>query len=219
MEENSQEESQVLKLTNKEIYTKIWFSPRLVFKYINDNVIDEYVIPLMILAGITSGFDRASNSNMGDNLSLPGVIASCIILGGLLGWISYYIYAALLSWTGKWLNGQGDTNSILRMLSYAMIPSIAALVLLIPQILILGNEIFQSEIDIFSKGIATVLIFYITVTLEIFLGCWSIILTVVGISEVQKLSIGKSILNLILPAIIIIIPIVCIAFLLGDFFG
>jgi hypothetical protein len=35
------------------------------------------------------------------------------------GWISYYIYAALISWSGKWMNGKGNTQLILRILSYA----------------------------------------------------------------------------------------------------
>ena len=110
------EKNSNLKLTDREIFTKIWISPRLVFKFLNDNRYDKYVHILLILAGITRTLDRASTNNMGDDMSLFGVLAISIILGGLLGWISYYIYAALMSWTGKWLKGQGDTNSLLRMI-------------------------------------------------------------------------------------------------------
>ena len=208
---NLQETKSELKYSDKEIFTKIWTSPRLVFKYLNDNNYDKFVTILLILAGITRTFDRASTKNLGDDMSLIAILALCIILGGLLGWITYYIYAAMLSWTGKWLNGQGNTNSLLRMTAHAMIPSIVALVLLIPQIAFFGNGIFQSDIDIYDNGLVSIIIFYVTLLLEITLGIWTLVIFVIGISEVQKISIGKSILNMILPGLIILGPIVLIA--------
>jgi len=211
LDENLQESNSELKLSDKEIFTKIWTSTRLVFKYLNDNNYDKFVTILLILAGITRTFDRASSQNMGDDMPLIAVMALCIFLGGLLGWIPYYIYAAMMSWTGKWLNGQGNTNSLLRMTAHAMIPSIVTLVLLIPQIAFFGNGIFQSNIDIYGSGLASIIIFYTTLLLEISLGIWTLVIFVIGISEVQKISIGKSILNMILPGLIILGPIVLIA--------
>jgi len=210
--------SEEIKLSDNEIFTKIWFKPRMVFKYINDNQYDKYVYVLLILAGIMKSFDRAADKNMGDNLSLIFVISICILLGGLLGWISYYIYTALISWTGKWLDGKGDTKSLLRMTSYAMIPAILALVFIILQVGLFGIELFQSGFDVSSYGLVSIVIYFITLIFEIILGLWSLVIFVIGLSEIQKLSIGKSILNMLLPVFIIIIPIAVIAFVLGDLF-
>ena len=210
--------SEEIKLSDNEIFTKIWFKPRMVFKYINDNQYDKYVYVLLILAGIMKSFDRAADKNMGDNLSLIFVISICILLGGLLGWISYYIYTALLSWTGKWLDGKGDTKSLLRMTSYAMIPAIFALVFIVLQVGLFGIELFQSGFDVSSYGFVSIVIYFITLIFEIILGLWSLVIFVIGLSEIQKLSIGKSILNMLLPVFIIIIPIALIAFVLGDLF-
>ena len=210
--------SEEIKLSDNEIFTKIWFKPRMVFKYINDSQYDKYVYVLLILAGIMKSFDRAVDKNMGDNLSLIFVISICILLGGLLGWISYYIYTALISWTGKWLDGKGDTKSLLRMTSYAMIPAILALVFIILQVGLFGIELFQSGFDVSSYGLVSIVIYFITLIFEIILGLWSLVIFVIGLSEIQKLSIGKSILNMLLPVFIIIIPIALIAFVLGDLF-
>ncbi|MCM4162404.1 MULTISPECIES: Yip1 family protein [unclassified Arenibacter] len=206
--ENQQE------LSDKEIFMEIWTSPRKVFKFINDNHYDKYVNGLLFFAGISSAFDRASLKNSGDNLSLIAILALCIIVGGLLGWISYYIYAALLSWTGKWINGEGDTKSILRIISYAMTPAIIALIFLIPQIGIYGNEMFKSDGDISSAGIVANIFVYSSMILEFILGIWTIVFCVVGVSEVQKLSIGKSIVNLILPLLVFAIPIMIIVLII-----
>ncbi|MDO5664314.1 MAG: Yip1 family protein [Bacteroidia bacterium] len=200
-------------LTDKDLFTKIWTSPRQVFKYINDNHYDKYVILLLVLSGISRAFSRASMKNMGDEMSIWAILGFSIFLGGLLGWISYYIYAALISWTGKWLKGQGDTSSILRIVSYAMIPSIITLIFLIPQIGIYGVEIFKKDGDITSAGLLSNIFVYGSMILEFILGIWTIVFCVVGISEVQKLSIGKSILNLLLPGIVIVVPILILVLL------
>ena len=61
-------------LSDKDIFTKIWTSPRLVFKYINDNAYSKYVSILLILSGISGTFDKASQKNMGDGMSLLGLL-------------------------------------------------------------------------------------------------------------------------------------------------
>lgn len=213
MEDILDNNNESLKLTDKELFTKYWTSPRQFFKYINDNHYDKYVTILLVLSGISRSFDRASMKNLGDNMSIWAILGLCIILGGLLGWISYYIYAALVSWTGKWLKGQGDTSSILRMFSYAMIPSIIALVFLIPQIGIYGVEIFKEDGDIISAGWISNIFIYSSLFLQLVLGIWTLVFAVVGVSEVQKLSIGKSILNLLLPLLVILVPILIIVLL------
>lgn len=198
-------------ISEKKLFTKILTSPREAFKFINTYKYEKNATVLLILAGISRTFDRASTKNMGDNFSIWALIAFCTIIGAIFGWITYYIYSALISWTGKWLNGRGNTDSILRVLAYALIPSIISLPLLIPQIAIYGNEIFKSDGDITSGGIISNILVYGSMILEFGLGIWTIVLCVIGISEVQKLSIGKSILNLLLPAIVIVTPIIFIA--------
>jgi hypothetical protein len=202
-----------LYFTDKDIFTKIWTSPRKVFRFINDTQYDKYVKVLLVLAGISRAFDRASMKDMGDNMSLLSIIGFSVLVGGLLGWISYYIYAALVSWTGKWLKGQGNTSSILRILSYAMTPAIFSLIFLIPQIGIYGNEMFKSDGDIISAGLIANIFVYSSIIIELILGIWTMVLCIIGISEVQKISIGKSILNLFLPIIVILIPIILFALL------
>ena len=199
-------------MSAKEIFTKIWTSPRKIFRYINETNYDKYVVILLILSGISRAFDQAAIKNFGNSMSIWAIIGICIIVGGVFGCLTYYIYSALISWTGKWLKGKGNTNSILRVISYAMIPSIIALIFLIPQIGVYGSEMFKSDGDTISAGLISNIFVYLSLFVEFILGIWTIVLCVIGISEVQKFSIGKSILNMLIPSLIIAI----IAFLLGD---
>ncbi|MFV5689922.1 Yip1 family protein [Flavobacterium sp. ZT3R25] len=192
------------KIFESDIFIKILTSPREAFKFINDYNYEKHLYILLFLAGMLRSFDRASTKNMGDNYSIWAIILISIIFGGLFGWITYYIYSALISWSGSWLNGKGNTESILRILAYALFPSILSLIILIPQIAIYGETMFKSENDFYSSGLVESVIYYGFFIIELILGIWSFVLCVIGISEVQKLSIGKSILNLLLPAILLI---------------
>ena len=204
---------QQVNLSDKEVFTKIWTSPRKVFKYIVEKKYEKYFLVLLILAGISNAFSQASSKKMGDDLSILGIILVCTIGGGIFGWFSLYIYAALLSWTGKWFKekGKGNTNSILTVLSYAMIPSIVAMVLLIPQIGVVGTELFKTNSNFEGAGLGTALLLMITGLLQVILGVWTIVLVVFGISAIQNFSIGKSILNMLMPGLLllaILLPIV-----------
>jgi hypothetical protein len=211
--DNSFESKEELHLSDKDIFLKIWTSPRLVFKYINDKQYGNYTTMLLIFAGIYNSLDKAISQHMGNHMPLWGVLGMSIVGGALFGWLSYYIYAALISWSGDWLKGKGDTDSILRIMSYALIPSLVSLAFLIPEIALYGNDLFNSDVQPFFFGwIDDKLILFLE-AISVCLGTWSLILFVIGIAEVQKLSIWKSILNMALPILFIGIPIFIIVFL------
>jgi len=202
--------------SDHEIFTKIWTEPRRIFKFINDTEYEKYFYVLLFCAGIVRALDRASTKNMGDDSSLLLILVISIVGGGALGWISYFIYSALLSWTGKWLNGAGNTSSIYRMMAYAMLPSIIAMILLIPQIAVYGIDVFR-DVDYDSADTIGNLIFWISVLLEIALYVLTLVFMVIGLSEVQKFSIWKAILNLLLPIFIIVTPFLLLAVLFYAF--
>jgi hypothetical protein len=219
MENNIDTLPEVTILTDKDIFIKIWTSPRMVFNFINNKRYNKYITVLMLLGGILSALNRAMNMNMGDRMNLMSVLIVCVIGGGIFGFLYFYIFAALLSWTGKWLKGTGNTKSLFRMISYALIPSLVILFVMILRIILFGNDEFKSNVDLFDNGILFTIITLFSILVEIGIGVWTLVILVIGTSEVQNLSIGKAILNLILPVIVIcavLIPVGAIAFIAGD---
>jgi hypothetical protein len=196
---------EVQRFTDKEIFTKIWTFPRPVFKFINHFKYQKYLTVLLILAGIVNAFDRADISNIGKYDSIIVTIIASIVGGALFGWISFYIYSSLIRFTGKWINGKANTDSILRTLAYASIPSIAGLVLIIPKLLLRGSDLYEN-----------VLTYGFSIT-ESILGVWTLVLSVIGISEVQQFSIGRAVVNLILAVLVVAVPIVFIFLIFWGF--
>ena len=158
--------------TDKEIFTQLWTQPRAVLQYIHENQYEKYLNPLLFLLGVIAGLNRAVEKEMGDEIPLLGIIGGAILIGGLLGWISYYIYAGLVSWTGKWLNGVGNAYDVLRIFAYASIPTVLTLVLFAVQIIVYGNGVFSSEMtSTFVNYTTADILFYEFVDSGAIVGC------------------------------------------------
>jgi len=197
---NPQEEQ----VNPKNILAKVITSPKEAFLFIDSYKYNKHATFLLILSGIIKAFDKAESKSMGDHLSIWGVIGFSIVIGVLFGWIVNYIYAFVVSKTGKYLNGKANTESILRILAYSLTPAVISIIILFIRILIYGNSIFQSD-SVYSYGELNTILSYFFIFLDLFLISWSLVLFVIGISITQKFSIGKSIVNIVSPAILIMV--------------
>jgi hypothetical protein len=105
----------------------------------------------------------------------------------------------------------------MRVIAYAHIPSILALILFLPQIAFYGNEIFKSDGDLSSNGYLLEVIGYSSFIVQALLGLCTFIFFVIGIMEVQRFGIAKALLNILLPVLVVIVPIVILVLIFGNF--
>lgn len=192
----------------------IWLKPSQTLKFILERCPNKYVTGFLVLGGVSRAIDSAANKGMGDDLDTWLVLTISIIAGGLFGWISYYIYAWAMSETGKWLKGKANSEKFRTILAWSLVPTIVSLLLIFPELIIFGDDLFKSEISNNSTVLSYSYIFF--GLLELILGIWSLVILVKGIAIVQDFTIGKSILNLIFPALIFIVPILIIALIFGN---
>lgn len=167
---------------------------------------------LMFLGSVANAIGKAASQNMCDSGNLTFVLLTAVFAGGIFGIVGYFIYAALLRWTGKFLNGSADTDKMTTVLAWGSIPISLSLPFTFFEILLTGDAIFKSYPDLSYGGLLLTQIFSF---INIGLLLWSISLMVLGISVAQKFSIGKSILNFFMPIIIIFIPLFLIILLRG----
>jgi len=191
-------------LTDREIFTRIWTEPRVVFRFLEDFRYDRYTYVLLFLAAVANSLDRAGRNNMGEEHSLVYVLIITILFGGTFGAMFYYIYAAVASWMGRWFGGKANTASLLRVFAHAAFPVVLTLVITMIHIALFGIDLFRGEIVIDNYDMTYNVIYWISIIVEISLSIWGICLAVVGVSEVQKISIGAAIGNVFLPVLMIV---------------
>ena len=146
-----------LEFTDRQIFTEIWFNPRKVLSFIHRHQYDKYVFILFILVGVTAALDGAVESSAEESIGL-WMVMLYMVAGVLLVIVAYYINAALLMWTGRWLGGKADIASLVRILAYSAVPVIVGSLLLIPKLLATQTDLFWLNDDAsmvtFFTGIA-----------------------------------------------------------------
>lgn len=189
------------------MFKTLLLQPRTFFRHFDSVKNGKHVIILLVLAGISRAFDQAISNNKGDNADLLSVIAFSVILGGLLGWITFYIYAGFISFMSGWIGKSMSVKSVVQVMAYASVPMILSLVILGVQILIFGNQIFQSQIFIAGDSFEFFL-YYALAFIPVLLGLYSFFVFLLGISEVHEVSLGKAAVHVLSPLVALVLIVV-----------
>ena len=191
---------------------KIWTVPQATLSFILAKCPDKHLPVLLILGGAVRALDRVVRQHdTGKQVVVNGITIG-VILGTLSSWLTYYCYAWGLSLTGSWFGGRATTDQLRTILAWALVPSVASFALLLPQVAMLEDDSFRREYGAyFVEGSSVLMLCWIG---QLVLSIWSVIILLKGIALVQGFELGKSILNMLLPGMLIVSAILLIATLL-----
>lgn len=190
----------------------MWTKPRATIQQIIDNNPQHLVLLLAAIAGFGEVLNRASFKSLGDRFELPYIFIIAAALGPFLGIIGLYIGSFLFRWVGSWLGGEASTQEIRAAIAWAGVLSIWSLLLWVPELALFGQELFTTatpRIDASPLLAVTLLGFSIA---EIILGLWALVVLLKCLAQVQGYSAWKALGNLVLSALVIVVPIMVITF-------
>ena len=192
----------------------IWTSPRRTIRRIVHADPTYLVNPLIALAGIAEALDRSSSRNAGDKLSLAAILFMCFVVAPGMSLIATWFYSHMLRISGNWLGGRGDYFELKAAIAWASVPKIAALVLWIPLLLLVGKEMFTEEMPTIDNSPVIALALLAVSLPLVVLGLWAFILLCNTIAEVQGFgSAWMGLANMILAGLILVVPLVLLALL------
>lgn len=195
----------------KTVFLKIIFSPRKAFATIETYELFKYHYYLFGFAGINNilvrnWLDVADSSN---NLLVK--LIKYIAAGAFLGWLPLLFVSWLIFHSGKWLKGQAEFLTIANLMGYAFFyPVFLSLISTISNISFLrlngfNKSDYYNNLDINSHSTFELVIHihrYINWGFNIYYA----VLIVIAISVIQGFTIIKSMLNIFLAVLIIVIP-------------
>lgn len=183
------------------LWKNILFHPTATFKYIFENQPKKSVFIFFVFGGMASGVGRLLDRNSLDGSDDLPQLLIVLLISGALGWISYYLVAYFLSIAGDILKGKASVEEFRTVIAWALVPTIFSLALVIPQYLIYGggsnNSVWENGFSIDNTGL--ILLFLIAAILKI----WMVFILVKGVVFIQKFSIGKALMNVVLPFVIV----------------
>lgn len=185
----------------------MWLHPRATVRHLVETRPQYGVLLLTVLGGIAQSLDRMSGRNAGDSMALPAVLVLAVVLGPIGGVIGLYVGAWLVSVTGRWIGGEAEPEPIRTALAWGNLPNVAGLLLWLPALALVGREMFTESTPVLEAQ-PWLAIFFLPLGLAwVVLGVWSLVLLLQGLGEVQQFSAWRALGNLVLSALVIVIPI------------
>lgn len=187
-----------------------WVKPRQTIQQIIDYDASYLAVPLILASGAFNTLNRASMRSLGDDYDLLTIILISLIagpIGGLIGWL---IFGALLKLTGDWIGGKGDGEAIKAALAWANIPVLFAGALWFIELPLYGHELFTTETPRIEASIPLSISLIGFAVIEFIIGVWALVLYLRALGQVQGFSAWKALLNSLLAAMIVAVPILAI---------
>ena len=175
-----------------------WLRPISTLRHVLVHCPDKHVSVLLALGGVVRVVNRLLSAGQVNQLFGPDSNGLPFAIGALSGWLTLYVYAWGLSITGDWLGGQATTDTCKTVVAWALLPSIATLLLLGPEKLLFDQHLL---------GFPTWAHWLETFLLLARLGCtaWSVITLVNGIRLAQQFGLVRAVVNVLLPGVTVLL--------------
>jgi hypothetical protein len=169
----------------------VWLRPRRVFRELATRPIGAADYLLAATQGVASSIMVYRTQLAGSNVSTAEILGSSFIFGPLAGVVSMYVFAAIYGRLGTRAGGKSTRNQVFHVLAYGGVPVAASLLLWMFTALLVGEaavvERSGVEIDSFVAFVLRV-----QLASYMLLWLWTIVLQVMGFSEILGLTTRKA---------------------------
>lgn len=200
-------------------WLKSWFSPKQTIAGLLAQHSRLSYIVLIILIGISSIMGNLLFSELGDKYPVAWLWALIIVLGPLTGFIHIYLWGALLSLTGKWLNGSAPAAAVRLSVAWSNVPMAFTVCVYLLLFLVMKNELFKADTTILDDSAYVLSYFLGAVAVLVMLVIWYLVNHVAMLAEVQKFSLWRSIGNIFLSTTLFVGAIVALVMVVAIPYG
>ncbi|MGA8942888.1 MAG: YIP1 family protein [Thermoactinomyces sp.] len=184
-------------------WLSIWVNPRDTVHWILNN--QKNPVLLILLLGLAMNLDNAYVNSSGDTLSLSAILLIAIILCPVTGYLFVWISTYLFSITGQWLGGTGSTKEIKPVVAWSGIFYVASLVIRFLEILLLGNELFQTVQPTVENNTFLSILFIFFHLLELAIFIWWAVFLAVALGEVHSFSKLRGFFTMLVSLLLVVL--------------
>lgn len=185
-------------------WVAMWYAPRATARRLIDSG-TRGALPLAMLLGISQALDRAATRDLGATMGLPAILSLGVAVGVVFGPLTLFLGAWLVRWTGSWLGGRGTAAELRTALAWGQVPTVSAMPLWIPILLVGGVELFRAEPH-FANPADGLVILACGLAMGA-AGIWGTATSVLCVAEAHRFSGWKGLASVALGLLVLAVPI------------
>ena len=185
-------------------WLKMWVKPKTTIRKVVDYNPNFRLFWLSAIYGIVSLLSSSQSFALGHRFHFFLVLFLCLIVAPLWGYIVFSVSSFFIFLSGKWLKGSAKYKEVRSAIAWSNAPMIVNIFLWILLLSIFREDMLRDfpASFVFSKA-QRVFLFLILLS-QLVVSVWIIVLYINALSEVQRFSIGKAILNIFIAMVIFI---------------
>jgi len=185
-------------------WISIWAKPQKTIREIVKFDTNYRLLVLAFLYGFPMLLQIAQNLSLGEDYSLTGILIGSAILALGIGLLEITVLSGLIYWTGKWIGGKGSYQQVRTSVAWSNVPNI---LMIFGWFLLLTNLAEDTFIQQKMENIFKVdpSIVEVVGILQVIAAIWALLILIKGLAQIQKFSSWKSILNLFIPAALVVV--------------
>ncbi|SFG59998.1 Yip1 domain-containing protein [Planifilum fulgidum] len=189
----------------------VWLSPRRVVRRILDAGLPWfYLLPLVLVYGISFTMDQISFRNLADFFLLRDLLLFSLLIGVGVGPLFWMIYSALFYGLGRLFRGTGRWLEVQLAMAAAMVPDVAKLILWLMQLAVFREEAWTIWTPRIHFSFFLLLAYFFFLFLDAILMVWTVVIIAGALSEAHEFSLWKGFL-----LVLVGIPLVWVLFKYG----
>jgi hypothetical protein len=169
----------------------VWLRPRRVFRELATLPIGRADYLLGAAQGIVSWLALSRAQSAGSDSSIGEILGKAVVIGPIAGLASLFLMAAIYARLGKRAGGVATRSHVFHVLAYGGVPTVASLAVWFVTMAVAGSATFVETQPADADGFI-VLLLRAQFIAYLLLMLWSVLLQVMGLSEVQGFAVRKA---------------------------
>lgn len=193
-------------------------NPRTSFETALENNFEKQKFLLILLSGISIMLGNAVKQKLGDHFGTFEILVYIFIGGPVFGFVWVYLLSAMIKLGGKIVKGRANIKDISTVIALSALPIICMIFFNSLNYFVFGSQVFTSSLKETDLGNIQKYIYFTGYIANFLLMFYYLMLFITGISLLQKFSVFKSVMNIIISILIIIIPLIIIVMIISNWF-
>ena len=188
----------------------IWLRPRRVFRELAEVPIGPTDYLLAAAQGMVSWLALCRAQSLGLHSGVTEILARSLYLGPIAGILGIFVMTALYGQIGRRAGGRATRTQVFHVLAYGGVPLLASLGIWVISALLVGAPVFVDKAPANLELVPGLLLNVQTIAHLALIG-WSLLIQVMGFSEVQGLAMKRSFGVWAIGQLLILVAIVVLA--------